>query len=348
MKTYHYVGLDVHKKMIAYCIKAQDGRLLRQGTINSNRRALYDWTQSLTHPWIGALEATLFTGWIYDFLKHFAVDLKVAQPSLLKAISAAKKKNDRIDAQKIADMLRCNLLPECHMIDAQLRQLRRVLRYRNLIVREAVRMKNKTAGLLMEIGVEYNKQKLHGKKYFDGLLQDIEDVPPSVIELLTLSHGTGRMFEQMQKKLLNELYQNELICQRVLRLMTIGGIGQVSALTWALEIGDPNRFKSISRAVSYCGLCSAQRESAGKSVRGPISKKRNKHLQRVLIEAAKLAPRFNEQLARVHQKELARGNRNSATLAVARKLVAFMIAVDKRGTGFESRPGKKLAEEKAN
>ncbi len=106
------------------------------------------------------------------------------------------------------------------------------------------------------------------------------------------------------------------------------------ALTWVLEIGDPNRFGSSRQAISYCGLCSAQRESAGKEQRGPISKKRNKHLQTILVEAAKLAPRWNPQLAALHERELARGHGNRATLAVARKLVEFMLAVDRRGTIF--------------
>ncbi len=116
--------------------------------------------------------------------------------------------------------------------------------------------------------------------------------------------------------------------------MTIPGVGEVTALTWVLEIGDPNRFAAIRQAISYCGLCSGQKESGGKSYRGPISKKRNKHLQTVLVEAAKLAPRWNEKLAEVHARELERGNRNRATLAVARKLVAFMLSVDKRKTDF--------------
>jgi len=67
------------------------------------------------------MEATLFTGWVHDFLKPHAVDLKVAHPEMLKAITAAKKKNDRADAEKIADLLRVNLLPECHMLSEELR-----------------------------------------------------------------------------------------------------------------------------------------------------------------------------------------------------------------------------------
>ncbi len=80
-------------------------------------------------------------------------------------------------------------------------------------------------------------------------------------------------------------------------------------------------------------------ESAGKSKRGPLSKQRNAHLQHVLIEAAKLAPRWNDELARLHAREIERGHRNRATIQVARKLVALLLAVDRRGTDYEPRQG---------
>jgi len=95
--------------------------------------------------------------------------------------------------------------------------------------------------------------------------------------------------------------------------------------------------------ISYCGLCSAQRESAGKSQRGPISKERNRHLQTVLIEAAKLAPRWNPELAALYAKETARGNPNRATICVARKLAVYLLAVDRRGTSFVKTRQSKVA-----
>ena len=64
---------------------------------------------------------------------------------MLKALAASKKKNDKVDARKIADLLRCNLLPECYMAPSPVRAMRRVLRYRNLVVRQATRMKNRNA-----------------------------------------------------------------------------------------------------------------------------------------------------------------------------------------------------------
>jgi transposase len=152
---------------------------------------------------------------------------------------------------------------------------------------------------------------------------------------LKLSRAGFEMFNDIQKKLVAALQKNSLIRERVQRLMSIPGIGELTALTWVLEIGDVSRFSSSRQAISYCGLCSGQHESAGKEQRGPISKKRNKHLQTKLIEAAKLAPNWNRQLAQLHEKELAHGNKNRATLAVARKLVEYMLAVDRRGTDFD-------------
>jgi len=337
MESIYYIGLDVHKKTIAYCIKTAAGAKLRQGAVAAERKALRQWLSELPGPWRGAMEATIFTGWIYDFLKPHAVELKVAHPEMLKAITAAKKKNDRADAEKLADLLRVNLLPECTMMSTELRELRRILRYRNLIVRTASQMKNKMSGLLMEVGATYNKRSLHGRRYFKNLLETVEDVPDSVKELLLLSRGNLELFTAIQKKLIDTLREEPLISERVKRLMSIAGVGEIMALTWVLEIGDPARFSSARDAVSYCGLCSAQRESAGKEQRGPISKKRNKHLQSKLIEAAKLAPHWNQQLAALHGKELKKGNRNRATLAVARKLVEYLLAVDRRGRPFEEK-----------
>ena len=114
--------------------------------VGADRESLSQWAESLPGPWVGAMEATIFTGWVYDFLAPYAVDLKVAHPEMLKAITAAKKKNDRADAEKIADLLRVNLLPECTMLPEEIRELRRILRYSHHVVRTAVKMQKVKKG----------------------------------------------------------------------------------------------------------------------------------------------------------------------------------------------------------
>jgi transposase len=337
MNINHYIGFDVHKKTISYCVKTADGRIEEEGKLRATRAALRQWARERQEAWRGAMEATLFSGWIYDALKPYAAELQMGHPAMMKAIGASKKKSDKLDARKIADLVRCDLLPACYVAPPEVRELRGMLRYRNLVVRQETRMKNKMSGLLMEAGAEYNKQRLHGRKYFTELLDTVEEIPESVKDMLRLSRNALEMFETAQQQLLARLRKEPLLVKRVALLTSIRGVGDVTALTWILEVGDPRRLTSVAHAVSYCGLTSALVSSAGKEQRGPISKQRNAHLQTVLVEAAKLAPRWNPQLAAIHTRELERGNRNRATLAVARKLVAYLLAVDKSGQPFQIR-----------
>ena len=187
----YYIGLDVHKKTISYCVKDAAGCVFSEGKINASRRDLDVWIRTLPQPRMMAMEATLFSGWIYDHLLPHAERVRVAHPLMLRAIALAKRKNDRIDA----------------------------------------------------------------------------------------AH-------------------------------------------------------SIKEAISYCGLCGDEKSSADKVMRMPLSKQRNKHIQRVLVEAAKLAPRECHELAVVRERELERGNPNRATLAVARKIVCYLLAVERGQRDF--------------
>ena len=177
MNILHYIGFDVHKKTISFCVKTAGGEIVEEGMIPARREALRQWAAARRQPWRGALEATLFSSWIYDTLEPYGEQLEMAHPAKMKAISAGKKKSDAIDARTIADLVRCNLLPACYVAPPRIRELRRLLRYRSLVVSEAVRMKNKMAGLLMETGALYVKEKLHRKKYFANLLEELEEVP---------------------------------------------------------------------------------------------------------------------------------------------------------------------------
>ena len=102
MQPMYYIGLDVHKRKISYCVKDSSGKIHTEGSIAATRLDLDHWMKKLPQPWSAAMEATMFTGWIYDHLKPHAATLKVAHPLMLRAIAAAKKKNDRIDAARSA------------------------------------------------------------------------------------------------------------------------------------------------------------------------------------------------------------------------------------------------------
>jgi hypothetical protein len=88
----YYIGLDVHKRTISYCVKDGSGKIYSEGSILATRFDLDRWMKTLPQPWTAAMEATVFTGWIYDHLQPHAAALKVAHPLMLRAIAAAKKK----------------------------------------------------------------------------------------------------------------------------------------------------------------------------------------------------------------------------------------------------------------
>ena len=298
----YFVGLDVHKQVIAYCVKQWDGEMVSEGKIKATRAALGEWVPSLPRPWVGGMEATMFSHWIYVALQPHAAELYMGHAARMKAIGAGKKKSDKLDSRTIADLLRCNVFPKCFVITPELGRLRQQLRFRQLVVKQQVAFMNKTAGLLMESGVEYERRRLHGKQYFSELMATTDWVNEELKPLLKFSRQQIASLGEMDKRLMRLLERHPQLKARVAALRKIEGVGPILALSWALETGTPERFPSIKDAQSYCGLTSAFWESAGQQKRRPLSKQRNKHLQTVLIEVANLAPMHNENSRRCTKK----------------------------------------------
>jgi transposase len=326
----YYVGLDVHRKSISYCVKTSDGRIVREGSMAATREALGAWAGEFDAPWCGGMEATICSHWIYYHLKPYATELKMGQPGKMKALAAGKRKNDDLDARLLADLLRCHLFPDCYVLPPEYELLRCQLRYRALIVRTAVLFKNKTAGLLIEQGIGYDTARLHQKKYFAQLLQSAPEATPELKRMLGFNRDSGEILRHIERSIVRVLLADPLLRQRVEQLRGIAGVGEITALTWALETGEPTRFPNARHAISYCGLCAAQRESAGVAKRGPLSKQRNRFLQSTLIEAAHLAPRYNETLRTLYEAARQKGNHTRATLEVARRLVRYLLAIDRQ------------------
>ncbi len=92
MNTIHYIGLDVHKKTISYCIKTAAGQIVKEGTLAAERSVLRSWAGGLQQPWHGAMEATIFSAWIYDTLEPYAERLEMGHPAKMKAITAARRR----------------------------------------------------------------------------------------------------------------------------------------------------------------------------------------------------------------------------------------------------------------
>src|SRR5262252_1441657 len=123
------------------------------------------------------------------------------------------------------------------------------------------------------------------------------------VSLLRVYRETVMRLQRTESALMRSLERDSLLKERVERLMTIPAVGPITALTWALEVGDIDRFSSIKKAISYCGLCGAEKRTGNTVQRTPLSKQRNKHLQTTLIEAAKMALRNSPDLAIIYDRE---------------------------------------------
>ena len=88
----YFLGLDIHKKTVSYCLKTASGEIIREGELAARREVLRAWAATLPGPWQGGMEATLFSAWIYDTLKPYAQQLEMGHPARMKAIACAKKK----------------------------------------------------------------------------------------------------------------------------------------------------------------------------------------------------------------------------------------------------------------
>ena len=326
----YFLGLDVHKQVIVYCLKKADGTIVMEGKVPATREALTELVKLLPGPWKAGLEATMFSHWIYRFLEPHALEIRMGNPSRLKAVSAGKNKSDQLDSRMLADLLRCELFPPAYVLPVTLEGLRRQLRFRRLTVQEACVFKNRTAALLMERGISYEKKSLHRKGYFQKLLKSEPLIDQELRPLLEFGRAQIEALQQIDKQILKTLQRHPRLAARVAALSEVEGVGPVTALTWALEVADPARFPHLKNAISYCGLCAAHRESAGKAKRGPLSKQRNGYWQSALVEAAKMAPLWNNKLKDVYAHAQERGHANPATLAVARKLVAYLLAMDRK------------------
>jgi transposase len=132
----------------------------------------------------------------------------------------------------LADLLRCDLFPECYVMLSAYEQLREQLRYRSLIVRTSVKFKNKTAGLLIENGVAYENSQAAGKKYFAALLQDAEGMSEQLQRLLSFNRSQLETLARIDRAIIAILLKDPLLCDRIQQLRSVDGVGEITALTF--------------------------------------------------------------------------------------------------------------------
>ena len=139
-----YVGLDVHKDVVEYCILDAEGKKLDGGNFICEQSALVNFAKNVLSPKDHvALETTTSTWTVVDILEPFVEKIVVGNPLKTKIIAEAKVKTDKVDAMILAQLLRCDFLPAVWIPDKVTRELRRNCSFRKSLVQEKTATKNR-------------------------------------------------------------------------------------------------------------------------------------------------------------------------------------------------------------
>ena len=140
----YYVGLDLHKRYVTACVLDRDGTVVaRERRLGTSADVLLAWLAPLGAEVAIALEATLSWAWLHDRLTAAGYAVTVAHAQQVKLICAARCKTDPVDAQKLAELLRMELLPAIWIPDPATRAQRKLLRGRAWLVRRRTQVKNR-------------------------------------------------------------------------------------------------------------------------------------------------------------------------------------------------------------
>ena len=270
------------------------------------RAAVLSYFEGIPGPHRAVVESTSNWYWLHDLLVGSGVDLRLGHSKYIKAISYAKVKTDAVDAATLAQLLRSDLIPEAHMVSAEWREARDLLRARLQLVSQHVRAKNAITGLLAQYNVTA-----------PSALPALVQVRTTMLaEQLTLLSTQAR-------RLAAELNPRLIPTPDIQRLLWVPGIGRIVAFTILLEIDGIARFPSARDFVSYCRLVPGAGNSGGKN-RHKRTKDGNRYLKLAFTHAAVRAIQYYPEIQRFY-RALARRKPPIVARAIVAKELARIV-----------------------
>jgi len=313
-----YVGLDVHKRLVVACIVDQAGKVVHRERFALNRFALETFAKCvLTAGDHVALEATTNCWAVVDVLRPHVARVVVSNPMATQAIAQAKVKTDKVDAHVLAQLLRCDFLPEVWQPDEATRRLRELTARRSALVSQRTMMRNRIHSVLA-MRLVAAPTRLFGIEGLEWLAKaELDDQA----RLLVDSDLRQLQFVQREIDALDaELARRGYASDPVKLLMTLPGVDVTTAEAMLAAWGDPTRFPDGDHAASYLGLVPSTKQSANQCYHGPITKRGNSQARWMLIEAAQHLDKHPGPLGCFFRRLLRKKNRNVAVVAAARKL----------------------------
>jgi transposase len=329
-----HVGVDLHQRFCYMTALEARGKLLQAGAVANEKKALRNYFRQFRGQAVQvAVEACGFWPGFREVVEPEVERLVLVHPQRVKAIASAKLKNDRVDSQTLAQLLRCDLLPESWKADRETQGRRQQVRLRTTLVRQRTRLKNQVHAVLHQQGLRSPVTDLFGRKGRAWLGQ--VKLPATGRETVEIClRMIDRYTEEIQKQNL-PLREKAKGDERVRWLRTIPGIGECSALMLLAEIGDIGRFGTKEALCSYAGLVPRVRESAGKAARSGITRQGSSTLRWIMVEAAQVATRSSPAARRYYERLLRKKHKHVARVALARKLLIAVYALLHEGEVFE-------------
>ena len=327
MKTKKYfIGLDVHKEKTTYVVRDKLGNILLEGETSTLYSEIYKRLKPYLKLSIIGLESSTSYYTLYQQLLKNNYDIKAANTIQLRQLIA---KNDKLDAKRLAEMLRLGTFPTSYIPDEKIQHLRSLVQLRHSLMEEKVRCNNRIQAFLDRNGVVMPSQGAFGKRWRYALMQYMGAGDVSLEMRYEYDH-----FEFLEKK--NK--QLDLEMQGYTRkhwpieyeiLQSITGFGPVLSCYIIAHIHPISRFISNRKLRRYAGVVPTFKESGNKKSKGYIPKTSSrKQLRWALIQAANTAGRTNTKLGRYYRKKKKqKDNASIAHVAVASSMIDIIYKV---------------------
>ena len=329
-----YAGIDLHSNNSVLTVLDEQDRTVFARRLANDLAAIVAALRSCAGTVRGvAVESTYNWYWLVDGLQDEGFAVHLVNTAAVKQYDGLKHSGDFSDARHLAHLLRLGILPTGYIYPREQRAVRDLLRKRSQLVRQRSAQILSVGNLIARnLGTHAsgNEIKRWQPEHVDALPL-LDEQKQALLANLAVMHCLDSQVDALERSILAKARMRE----DYKALKTVSGIGDVLALTIALETGDVGRFDSPGNFASYARTVDSRRESNGKKKGEGNAKCGNKHLAWAFIEAAHFAVRYDAAIKRWYQKKCANALAVVAIKAVAHKLARASWHVMKDGKPFE-------------
>jgi transposase len=297
-----YCGIDWHARTMYLCVLNQEGEVLLHRNMKAGPEPLLQALAPYREDVVVCVECMFTWYWLADLCAREGIPFVLGHALYMKAIHGGKAKNDKIDAQKIAVLLRGGMVPQAYVYPADMRATRDLLRRRMHLMRKRAELLTHVQQTNSQYNLPEIGKKIAYKANRDGVAERFPDpaVQKSIEVDLALIGHYDELLRDLELAIVTTAKQHDANTLDVLQ--TVPGIGKILSLVLLDEMHDIARFPRVQDFVSYCRLVKCAKESAGKRYGTSGTKIGNAYLQWAFSEAAVLFLRNNP----AGQKYLAR------------------------------------------